>query len=161
MSRFTRDTQKQLVDHARQLYVKGFDVETIASILKLSAATVTRWARENGFERSRRSQVIALSEIRRSILESYADVLEGRQPRIKPDDAAKYAVAFERFSAKKQVLTYMYEAFELLTEEYQRHVQQATGREEKQQALIELQKLRLSMDNVVGNLTREVLGDDK
>lgn len=160
MSKYSKEKKKQLVDLARQLYVKGFDYATISDILKVSVNTVVRWARENDFERSKRNQMIALSEIRRSILESYADMLEGRQPRIKPDDAAKYAMAFERFSAKKQVLTYMYEAFELLTEQYQRNIQQATEKEQKEQALSDLQKLRANMDVVINNLTAEVLGND-
>lgn len=160
MSKYSKEVQKQLIDHARQLYVKGFDFATIADILKVSANTVARWARENSFERSKRNQMIALSEIRRSILESYADMLEGRQPRIKPDDAAKYAMAFERFSARKQVLTYMYEAFELLTEQYQRNIQLAKTKEQKEQALSDLQKLRANMDVVINTLTAEVLGND-
>lgn len=160
MSKYTKEMQKQLIEHARQLYVKGFDAATIADILQISANTVVRWARDNNFERSKRNQMIALSEIRRSILESYADMLEGRQPRIKPDDAAKYAMAFERFSAKKQVLTYMYEAFELLTEQYQRNIQLAKTKAQKEQALSDLQKLRENMDVVINNLTAEVLGYD-
>lgn len=160
MSKYSKEKQKQLIDHAKQLYVKGFDFATISDILKVSASTIARWARENNFERSKRNQLIALSEIRRSILESYADMLEGRQPRIKPDDAAKYAMAFERFSARKQVLTYMYEAFELLTEQYQRNIQQANTKEQKEQALSDLQRLRANMDVVINNLTAEVLGND-
>jgi hypothetical protein len=160
MGKFSKETQKQLIEHARQLYVKGFDADTIASILRISVNTVNRWAREHNFERSKRSQLIALSEIRRSILESYADMLEGRTPKIKPDDAAKYATAFERFSARKQVLIYMYEAFELLTEQYQRNIQTAATKQEKEQALIDLQKLRANMDIVINNLTNEVLGND-
>jgi len=160
MGKFSKETQKQLIEHARQLYVKGFDADTVASILRISVNTVNRWAREHNFERSKRSQLIALSEIRRSILESYADMLEGKTPKIKPDDAAKYATAFERFSARKQVLTYMYEAFELLTEQYQRNIQKATTKQEKEQALADLQKLRANMDIVLNNLTIEVLGND-
>lgn len=160
MSKFSKETHKQLIEHARQLYVKGFDITTIAEILKLSVNTISRWAREHEYERSRRSQIIALSEIRNSILESYADMLEGRQPKIKPDDAAKYAMAFERFSARKQVLTYMYEAFELLTEQYQRNIQNAQTNAEKETALKDLQKLRANMDIVIGRLTNEVLGNE-
>ncbi len=160
MSKFSKETHKQFIEHARQLYVKGFDINTIAEILKLSANTISRWAREHEFERSRRSQIIALSEIRNSILESYADMLEGKQPKIKPDDAAKYAMAFERFSARKQVLTYMYEAFELLTEQYQRNIQNAQTNADKETALKDLQKLRANMDIVIGKLTDEVLGNE-
>ena len=90
MARFSKAEREIKIEHARQLFCKGFDFQTIADIMSdVSAVTVERWAREHDFERSKRSQIIALSEIRNSILTSYADLLEGRQPKVKPDEAAK------------------------------------------------------------------------
>ena len=161
MAKFSKEEQKQRIDHAKQLYCKGFDCETIADIIRdVSATTVKRWADENEFEKSKRSQVIALSEIRNSILESYADLLDGKKPKIKPDEAAKYATAFEKFSSKKQVLMYMYEAFELLTEEFQKDIQTGKSRAIKEIALTDLQKLRTKMNTVITNLNNEVLGNE-
>jgi hypothetical protein len=101
-----------------------------------------------------------LSEIRNSILESFADVLDGKAPKITPDQASKYAIAFERFSARKQVLTYMHEAYEMLCEEYMNAIQAACGRGEKETLLSELRVTRSMMDKVLTRLTNEVLGNE-
>ena len=160
MARFTKEEQLQLIEHAKRLYIKGFDIPTIADILKVSRLTVERWARDNEFEKSKRSQVIALSEIRDSILESYADMLDGKKPKIKPDEAAKYAKAFENFSGKKKTLMYIYDAFEMLTEAYQRDLQNCKTKADKEAAFAALKILRTKMDSVILKLNNEVLGHD-
>lgn len=161
MARFTKAEREQRIEHARQLYCKGFDAETISDIMgDLTPVTLERWIRDNDFERSKRSQVIALSEIRNSILESYADLLEGKKPKVKPDEAAKYATAFEKFSAKKQVLTYMHEAYEMLSEEYMKDIQKTTSKKLKEELLKQLKSCRSKMDKVINKLTNEAIGHD-
>lgn len=160
MAKFTKKEQQIRIDHARQLYCKGFDVETIADIIgDATPSTISRWARDNNFDQSKRSQVIALSEIRNSILESYSDLLDGKKPKITPDQASKYAIAFERFSSKKQVLSYMYESYEMLTEQYQLAIQEGKTKTDKANAFEALQTLRSRMETVINKLNKEVLGD--
>lgn len=161
MARFTKAEREIRIEHARQLYCKGFDFRTISDILgDVAPITIERWARDFEFEKSKRSQIIALSEIRNSILESYSDLLEGKTPKIKPDEAAKYATAFEKFSAKKQVLTYMHEAYELLSEEYMKGIQNAKRKKEKENLLDHLQVCRSMMEKVLTKLTNEVLSNE-
>lgn len=160
MAKFTEAEKKQKIDQAKQLYCKGFDYECIAEFLTVSITTVRKWATENDFEKSKRSQIIALSAIRDSILESYADLLDGKKPKVSPDQAAKYAVAFERFSAKKQVLSYMHEAFSLFSEAFIHTVQRAKTAKEKQQQHEHYRVARNVMDSVLTKLTEEVLGDE-
>lgn len=160
MARMSKDKQQELVETARQLWCKGFDADTIAQLVGVAVSTIDRWAREYDFEKSRRSQVIALTAIRNSILESYADMLEGKTPKITPEAAAKYAAAFEKFSSSKQVLTYMYEAFEKLTDQYRDNIQKAKAKQDKTAALADLQKLRQNMDIVITKLNSEVLGNE-
>lgn len=161
MARFTKAQREQKVEQAKQMYCKGFDCQTIADIMgDIEPVTIEKWAREFDFEKSKRSQVIALSEIRNSILESFAEVLDGKVPKITPDQAAKYATAFEKFSAKKQVLTYMHEAYEMLCEEYMKTIQTAKTHKEKETLLSELRVTRSMMDKVLTRLTNEVLGNE-
>ena len=161
MAQFTKAEREKKVEHARQLWCKGFDAETIADIMgDVRPATVARWANEFDFDKSKRSQIIALSEIRNSILQSYADLLDGKTPKVKPDEAAKYATAFEKFSAKKQVLTYMHEAYQMLDEEYCKNIQEAKSRKEKEALLNELRVCRSLMQNVLTRLTNEVIGNE-
>ncbi len=161
MPKFKKQEQEQLIENAKKLYIKGFDFESIATIIgNVSATTIMKWATENDFEKSKRSQMIALSEIRNTILESFADVVEGKIPKIKPDEAAKYATAFERFSSKKQVLMYIYEAYEMLTNEFLADIQAAKTKNEKQEVLTNLQTVRAKMDIVITKLNNDVLGVD-
>jgi len=161
MARFSKSEREKRIEYAKQLYCKGFDAETIAEILgDLSVSTVNKWINENDFEKSKRSQIIALSAIRDSILESYADLLDGKTPKVKPDEAAKYATAFEKFSAKKQVLTYMYEAFELLCEEFMKDIQKAETKKEKERIHGHLRECRNRQERVLTQLTGEVLGNE-
>lgn len=161
MARFTKAQREEKIEQARRMYCKGFDCPTIADIMgDIETATIEKWSREFDFEKSKKSQLIALSEIRNSILESFAEVLDGKKPKITPDQAAKYAVAFEKFSAKKQVLTYMYEAFEMLCEEYMKAIQTGKTRKEKEKELAELRGMRSKMDKVITNLNKEVLGNE-
>ncbi|MCX8149224.1 MAG: terminase gpP N-terminus-related DNA-binding protein [Thermaurantimonas sp.] len=157
-AKFSSIKREKLIEQAKSLYLKDFSIETISQILNVSASTIKKWVNQYDFEKSKKNQLIALSQIRRSILESYADMLEGREPRIKPDQAAKYAAAFEKFSARKQVLIYMYEAFEMLTDQYQKNVEQAATKQEKEEAMRDLQNLRKNMDIVIKNLQDEILG---
>lgn len=161
MARFTKAEREKRIEHAKQLYCKGFDAETIAEILgDISVSTINKWINEKDFEKSKRSQIIALSAIRDSILESYADLLDGKKPKVKPDEAAKYATAFEKFSAKKQVLTYMYEAFEQLCEEFMKDIQKAKTKKEKEQIHTYLRESRNRQDKVLTRLTNEALNNE-
>jgi uncharacterized protein YjcR len=160
MAKFTETEKKQKIDYAKQLYCKGFDFDTIAELISVAATTIRKWAIRHDFEKAKKSQLIALSEIRATILESYADMLDGKKPKITPDAAAKYATAFEKFSAKKQVLTYIYEAYEMLTEAYQKEIQKAKRKADKENLLLKMQTTRKLMDTVITNLSKEVLGNE-
>ncbi|NDW10460.1 hypothetical protein [Dysgonomonas sp. 520] len=161
MAQWTKAERERKIEHAKQLYCKGFDFETIADIMgDVKPVTIERWAKDFDFEKSKRSQLIALSEIRNSILESYADMLDGKKPKVTPDAAAKYATAFEKFSSKKQVLTYMYEAYEMLCEELMTDIQKAESRKQKEDILDVLKYIRGLMEKVLTKLTNEVLGNE-
>lgn len=161
MARFSKEEQTQLISQAKMLYIKGFTPESISSILKVSVATIARWIREHDFDKAKKSQTIALSEIRASILESYADLLDGKKPKIKPDEAVKYAAAFEKLSDKKAKLTYAYDIFETLTDAFMLKIQYSKTKAEKERLLTILQKdVRPIMDEVINKLNNEVLGHD-
>lgn len=161
MAQWTKEVREQKIQYAKQLYCKGFNTATIADIMgDVSPRTIDTWAKTYKFEGSKRSQIIALSEIRNSILESYAALLDGEKPKIKPDEAVKYAAAFEKFSSKKQVLTYMYEAFEMLSEEYMKSIQSAKTLKEKEKSLADYKQMRNLSSAVISRLTQEVIEDD-
>jgi len=54
----------------------------------------------------------------------------------------------------------MYEAFEMLSEEYMKEIQTADTPKEKTAILSELREVRSRMERVLIRLTKEVLGND-
>ena len=160
MAKFNEIERQQKIDYAKQLYCKGFDLGVIKDLLKVSIATVRKWATDNDFEKARKSRLIALSEVRATILEGWADMLDGKKPKITADAAAKLATAFEKLSVNKKSLTYIHEAYEQLTDEYMRNIQQTKKTQEKQALLTQLQTARRFMDNVIVKLNKETLDND-
>jgi len=52
MAQFSKKERERKIQHARQLWCKGFDAGAIADILgDVKEATVARWAQENDFEK--------------------------------------------------------------------------------------------------------------
>ena len=160
MAKFTGAQQRQKILHAKDLFIKGFDYETIAEVLDVAENTLRKWGRDNDFESAKQACAITLSEIRNTLLQSFADIKDGKEPKISPDTAAKYASAFEKFSDRRKILTYMYEAFEYLTQEYISDISKSASAQEKQGALADLRVLRDKMDRVITRLTNEVLKDE-
>ena len=159
MARFTKEQSDQKKQHAKKLYVKGFDIDTIADIIQVATNTLRKWAKEEDFEQARNSSFIALSELRNTILQSFIDLKDGKKPNITPDQAAKYASAFEKLSDRKKILSYMYESFELLTDELTKDIQNAKAPKAKEYALTILKSVRDKTDTILTRLTGETLNE--
>lgn len=161
MAQYSKAEREKKISQACEMFCKGFDAQTIADIMgDIKSSTIEKWIRDFDFEKKKRNQVIALSEIRNSVLESYADVLDGKTPKISADQAVKYANAFEKFSCKKQVLSYMHEAYEIECEEIMNEIQKAKNRKEKESLLDELKRIRTRQEKILTRITNEVLGNE-
>jgi len=160
MGRCSKEKSDKKRQQAKDMYVKMFGLETISDILDVSITTMKRWAKEEDFEQARKSSFISLHEIRNTILESFADLRDGKKPKIKPDEAAKYASAFEKLSDKKKMLSYMYSDFELLSDELIQDVQTGKTKKEKEFALQVLKIVRLKTDSILTRVTAEALNDN-
>ena len=160
MAKLSKADQKQKQLYAKDLFIKGFEPDTISDILSLSELTIKKWRRENDWESAKQASFIALSELRNTVLKSFADLKDGKIPLITPDQAAKYASAFEKLSDKRKTLTYMYEAFEMLTLEFMKNLQSAKSTDDKAVALKMLRTVREKMDNVLSVLTANVANND-
>jgi len=160
MAKYSKALVDQKRQHGKDLFIKGFVDDVIAEILSVSQLTVKKWARQDCWESAKQASFIALSEIRNTILQSFADLKQGKIPSIKPDQAAKYAAAFEKLSDKRKVLTYMYEAFELLTDEFLKDIQHCEAGQPREEALTALRNVRSKMDKVLSQITMQVLNNE-
>lgn len=156
MARFSKGDSESKKLHAKDLYIKGFDYSIIADILGVKESTVRKWGKEKDYESARQASYIALSELRNTVLQSFVDLKDGKVPKIKPDEAAKYASAFEKLSDKRKTLTYIYEAYEMLCAELMLEIQNAKNTAEKEKALAALKHVRLKTDIVINRLNSEV-----
>jgi hypothetical protein len=159
MGKFTKIQGEKKRQYGKSLYIKGFDLPTISDITEVALSTLKKWRDADRWETARNSSFIALSELRNTILQSFIELKDGKKPKIKPDEAAKYAAAFERLSDKKKVLCYMYEAFEMLTCELTKDIQDTKGKKEKELALEILKRVRTHTDSIITKLTNETLND--
>jgi len=159
MGKFTKIQAEKKRQYGKSLYIKGFDLPTISDIIGAAETTIKKWRDADKWEDARNSSFIALSELRNTILQSFIDLKDGKKPKIKPDEASKYAAAFERLSDKKKILSYMYEAFEMLTHELTKDIQDAVTKKEKELALEVLKRARTKTDTIITKLTNETLND--
>lgn len=159
MARFSQEQTSQKKQYAKDLYIKGFTLDTISDIIGVAMTTLRKWAKENDFETAKQSSFIALSELRNTILQSFIDLKDGKKPTIKPDEAAKYASAFEKLSDRRKVLSFMYESFELLTDELTKDIEGARSAKAKELALETLKKVREKTDAILTKLTAEALNE--
>ena len=160
MARFTKEETLKKKAYAKDLFLKGFDEYSIADITGLTESTIKKWAKEDDFKSAKEMHLIAISEIRNTIVESFIALRNGEKPKIKPDEAAKYASAFEKLSDKKKVLSYMYEAYEMLTDEIMKEIQSATAKKDKEVVLAILKKIRTTTDVIMTRTAAEVLNKD-
>lgn len=157
MGRISKEETAKKQGYAKSLYVKGIDIETIADIISMAVSTVRKWSVQGDWEQARTSSMIAMSELRKTILDSFISLKNGEKPLIKPDEAAKYAAAFEKLSDKKKVLSYMFDAYDNLTDALTIDVQNAKGEKAKEAALNVLKVVRQKTDRILTQLTTETL----
>ncbi len=160
MAKFTKAVKQQKIDHAKQLYCKGFDFDSIGLFIGVATETLQKWALENDFEKERKSRLIALSELRNTILDSYAEMREGRKPKITADEAVKLATAFEKLSVNKKTITYYYDAFEVLCDEFLLAIEKTPKKKDKEKWFEIYQTVRKVLDTVTSKLLKDTLGDE-
>lgn len=160
MAKFTKEELAKKKQYAKDLFVKGFMLETISDITGVTLSTLKRWAKDENYEGAKKDSMISIKEIRNIISESFISMTKGEKPKIKPDEAAKYAAAFEKLSDKKKTLSYMFEAYDMLTDEFMKDIENSKTTVEKEKALSLLQLVRNKTDIVLTNLSSEVLNNN-
>lgn len=160
MAKFTKEEIAKKKQYSKDLFIKGFLLETISDITGVALSTLKKWSKDENFEGAKKDSMISLKEIRNIVSESFISMAKGDKPAIKPDEAAKYAAAFEKLSDKKKTLSYMFEAYDILTEAILKDIQAEPSKIDKKEKLVFLQRVRNYTDRVLTNQTNEILNDD-
>lgn len=159
MARFTKSEKDRKIKHAKDLYIKGFDIDVIADMLGISVNTLRAWAAGNDFDTIRRAASVSISEIRNEILLTYEKMKNGEQPAMSPDQISKLTASLEKLSPTQKSLSWIIEAFNMLTDEYLSEIQKTTNIKKRESLLTHLKQLRLNMDIVITKTTKQIIGD--
>lgn len=157
MARLSENERNTKISYAKSLYVKGFDTATIGDMLGFAKSTIDGWAKEAEFEQAKRAASISISEIRNEILNTYEAMRNGEKPAMNPDQISKLVASFEKLSPSQKSVTWIIEAFELLTESYLDEMRKTKSKKKKEQILNQLKAARTHADNVMSKLTKDLL----
>lgn len=157
MGKLSDNERNSKISYAKSLYVKGFDTATIADMLGFAKSTIESWAKQADFEQAKRASNISISEIRNEILKTYEAMRNGKKPTINPDQISKLVASFEKLSPNQKSVTWIIEAFELLTESYLKEMHHTKNQKKRQQILNQLKVARIHADKVMSKLTKDLL----
>lgn len=157
MPRISKQQRQTKINYAKNLYIKGFDTSTIADILGFSKRTIDNWAKEFDFEQAKRAASISISEIRNEILNTYQAMKKGQSPAMSPDQISKLVASFDKLSISQKSLTWVIEAYELLTDSFLKDIQNSNSDKQKNLKFNILKQVRLQCDKVISNLQKQLL----
>lgn len=159
MARFNKQEKTAKISYAKKLYVKGFDLQTIADMLSVAPSTIYKWAKENDFEIAKKASLISINEVRNAILTTYEQMQQGNKPTMTPDQISKLVNSFEKLSPSQKSITWVTEGFERLTESFLQEIQQQKSEKKKEQIYNHLKVARKHMDSVMTKLQKELLDE--
>ncbi len=160
MAKFTKEEIAKKKQYAKDLFIKGFLLETISDITGVALSTLKKWAKDEDFDAAKQNSMLALRYIKSTISDSFIAMSKGEKPKIKPDEAAKFVSALEKLSDKKKTLTYMFESYDILTETILKDIQEEPSKKEKEALLSFLQQVRNYTDRILTNQTNDILNNE-
>lgn len=151
MTSAERDYKKS---QGKDLYIKGFAVNTISEIIGVGVKTLSGWREEFDWEKEKELNNIRPSEIKRLILQYVSDIKNGITPMHKADDLSKIAAAFERTTDSYKKAVYTMESIDGFCQFMVVAAGQSTGK--KREMLIDLIKaIRPYFDKYVNELLQD------
>jgi hypothetical protein len=126
-------------------------------MLGFSKRTIENWAKEFDFEQAKRVASISISEIRNEILNTYEAMKKGDTPKMSPDQISKLVASFDKISTTQKSLTWIIEAYELLTDSFLSEIQSMKSEKQKEKKYNTLKTVRLQCDKVVSKLQKQLL----
>ncbi len=154
MARLTNKQKDIKLSQGRNLYIKGFSLQTISEIIEISVDSLKKWRDENDWEEAKELSNISPSEIKGLILETVKDIKEGKKPKYKADDISKLVAAFDKITDKRKQAIYTMESFNDFSNWILGKAAKSKGK--KRQELIDLtQTIRTQQDEYVSHLLQD------
>ncbi|MDD4820521.1 MAG: hypothetical protein PHD21_06785 [Flavobacteriales bacterium] len=156
MARLSKSDTQQKKAQGKDMYLRGVDLDTVATYLGLKSSTVFRWAQVENWEDTRKLYQLTPTEIKRAVLDSWDSVLKGDKPKVSADMAVKYARAFELCSDPRRLLSYCYEVAKILRAQLLKKVETAP-KNKKESVLNFVKQVNEELDIMEDKLYKEVM----
>ncbi len=150
------DTKKR---QGKRMFINGFSPQEIADILEVHIETIKRWKKQYDWQKEKDVHSLSISELKRQILQTFADMKEGNQPKLSPDQLSKLVAAFDKLSDKKKALAYMYENFELLSDAILKDALSERKKATREEKLETAKYVREMMEDLTSATYKEALND--
>lgn len=111
MARMTTQEQEKKLQQAKELYISGFAIPFVADTVSVKSETLRKWIDTHQWDNLRRAKLITPSEIQNAILQTFAELKEGKDPKISADKISKLASAYEKLSDRQVAIGYMIDSF--------------------------------------------------
>lgn len=157
--RLTKKESDQKKRQGKRMFINGFSVDEIASILEVHIETIKRWKKQYDWQKEKDVHSLSISELKRETLQTFADMKEGKTPKLSPDQLSKLAATFDKLSDKKKALAYMYENFELLSDALLKDALSERKKADKEKKLEMAKYVREMMEDLTSATYKEALND--
>ncbi|WP_372747043.1 hypothetical protein [Lutibacter sp.] len=142
-----------------RMFINGFSKDEIADILEVHIETVKRWANQFNWEDEKDVHSISIVELRKEVLQTFADMKEGKTPKLSADQLSKLAATFDKLSDNKKALSYMYQNFESLSNAILKDALSERAKKTKDYKLEVAKYVREVMDQLTSATYKEVFND--
>lgn len=142
-----------------RMYINGFSKQEIAEILEVHLETVKRWANQFNWEDEKGVHSISIVELKKEVLQTFADMKGGKTPKLSADQLSKLAATFDKLSDSKKALSYMYENFEALSDAILKDALSERSKKKKEHKLETAKYVRSVMDSLTSTTYKEVFNE--
>ncbi|BFO64115.1 hypothetical protein [Chryseobacterium sp. KCF3-3] len=112
MARLTAVESDFKKSQGKDLFIKGFSLQSIYEITGIGIKTLTGWRDKFDWEKEKELNNIRPSEIKKLILQYVLDIKDGKKPTHKADDLSKISAAFDRLNDSRKKAVYTMESID-------------------------------------------------
>lgn len=157
--RLTKKESEKKKRQGKRMFINGFSKDEIAEIIEVHIETINRWHKQDEWQKEKDVHSLSIAELKRETLQCFADMKEGKQPKLSPDQLSKLAATFDKLSDKKKALAYMYENYEILFDAILKNALSERKAKDKQEKLDIAKYVRDIMDDITSKTYKEALND--
>lgn len=135
----------------RELFVKGFALSNISTIIGVGEKTLGKWRKDNAWDDEKEISSLKPSNIRRLTLKMALAVQNNEALPYKADDISKIVAAFDRITDNKKIAVYTMESIDGFSSHMLEKAGQNTGKK-REEVLSLLQTIRPYFDEYISQL---------